>query len=214
MGAHYISDSAGTVGTEQDRSLSNIIIHKKYNGKSVTHDIALLQLKEPVSLGRGVGIVCLSNPSNVLPIDDENKKCVITGWGTLKSGGKQPDKLQEASVPLVSKSRCLKGYPGEIDDSMLCAGLDQGGVDACQGDSGGPLVCEFNGRWFVEGATSWGNGCAKPGYYGIYANVDYLRSWVLSHTGSLPLPSGSPPTGHPSRPPTDRPTTGSGKIFK
>lgn len=49
--------------------------------------------------------------------------------------------------------RCLKGYPNKIDDPMLCAGLDQGGVDACQGDSGGPLVCEYNGQWFLEGAT-------------------------------------------------------------
>ena len=47
-------------------------------------------------------------------------------------------------------SRCLKSYPNGIDDSMLCAGLDKGGVDACQGDSGGPLVCEYNGQWFLE----------------------------------------------------------------
>ena len=84
----------------------------------------------------------------------------------------------QASVPLVSKSRCDKAYPGQIHDSMLCAGLDQGGVDACQGDSGGPLVCEYNGRWFLEGATSWGYGCAFPNKFGVYAQVRYLKSWL------------------------------------
>lgn len=75
-------------------------------------------------------------------------------------------------------SRCLKGYPNMIHDSMLCAGLDKGGVDACQGDSGGPLVCQYNGRWFLEGATSWGHGCAGPMKYGVYAKVRYVKSWI------------------------------------
>ena len=58
--------------------------------------------------------------------------------------------------------RCLNSYPNKIGVSMLCAGLDKGGVDACQGTggSGGPLVCEYNGQWFLEGATSWDYGCA------------------------------------------------------
>lgn len=79
---------------------------------------------------------------------------------------------------LVSTIRCLKAYPTQIHDSMLCAGLDQGGVDACQGDSGGPLVCEYNGKWFIEGATSWGHGCAGPMKYGVYAKVRFVKSWI------------------------------------
>ena len=74
--------------------------------------------------------------------------------------------------------RCLKGFPNKIHDSMLCAGLDQGGVDVCQGDSGGPLVCEYNGQWFLEGATSWGHECAGPIKYGVYAKVRYVKSWI------------------------------------
>ena len=61
---------------------------------------------------------------------------------------------------------------------MLCARLDQGGVDACQGDSGGPLVCEYNGKWFIEGATSWRHGCAGPMKYGVYAKVHYVKQWI------------------------------------
>ena len=87
----------------------------------------------------------------------------------------------QAAVPLVSKQRCVIAYPGYIDDSMLCAGQDEGGIDACQGDSGGPLVCEFNGTWYLEGATSWGYGCAEPKFYGVYAKVRNFKSWLSSN---------------------------------
>ena len=83
----------------------------------------------------------------------------------------------QASVPIVSNSRCKSAY-GRIHDSMICAGFDQGGVDSCQGDSGGPMVCEQGGRWYLEGATSFGRGCAQARYYGVYARVGYLQDWI------------------------------------
>ena len=85
----------------------------------------------------------------------------------------------QASVPLKSEDECSKSYPGRIHDSMVCAGLDQGGIDACQGDSGGPMVCEYSGKFYLEGVTSWGFGCARPGLYGVYADVRYLRKWIV-----------------------------------
>jgi len=178
MGAHY--RLSGSVGTEQDVDITEIIVHENYNPNTYRHDIALLRLAQPVLIGQGVDTVCLPDTNYPLPLDDPGKKCYITGWGTLSSGGSQPNELYEASVPLVSERRCRKAYKGKMHDSMLCAGLDEGGVDACQGDSGGPLVCEFNGRWYLEGATSWGYGCARPNMYGVYAKVRYLHSWVKS----------------------------------
>ena len=153
MGAHY--GKTGSVGTEQKIRVSQIITHENYN-KPLTYsnDIALIKLLKPANLGVGIGLVCLPDMRHALPFDNLNKKCWITGWGRLSSGGSYPNALMQAQVPLVSKGRCLNSYPGEIDDSMLCAGLDAGGVDTCEGDSGGPLVCEFNGTWFLEGITS------------------------------------------------------------
>lgn len=177
LGAHY--RESGSVGTEQDVKIATIIRHPNYRDpKSYSNDIALLKLAEPAKLGRGINPVCLPDFRNPLPLDDPTKKCWITGWGTLKSGGAQPNVLMEATVPLVSEARCKVVYPGQIGDSMLCAGLDKGGVDSCQGDSGGPLVCQFNNLWYLEGATSWGYGCASPNKYGVYAKVRYLKNWV------------------------------------
>merc|ERR1712055_462121 len=64
----------------------------------------------------------------------------------------------------------------EILDSMICAGLKEGGKDSCQGDSGGPFVCEDTGSRCLAGIVSWGYGCARPNYPGVYTEVSYFKS--------------------------------------
>ena len=44
-----------------------------------------------------------------------------------------------------------------------------------QGDSGGPLVYQNGDRPEVLGVTSWGEGCAEPGYPGVYADVSSMQ---------------------------------------
>ena len=71
-------------------------------------------------------------------------------------------------MPVVGDGVCRDIYgPSVIPDSVLCAGQDEGGVDACQGDSGGPIMCGDQ----VSGIVSTGRGCALPGYPGIYTQV-------------------------------------------
>ena len=194
MGAHYRLDDF-SIGTEQDINVENIIVHEQYhNPLTYSNDIALIKLAKPAKLRKGVGLVCFPNPNVTLPFDIPDKRCYITGWGTLSSGGSQPKELMEASVPLVSKGRCQGSYPGKIGESMLCAGLDKGGVDACQGDSGGPLVCDYNGKWHLEGATSWGYGCAAAGKYGVYAKIRYLASWIRNKMENDIIPPTTVPT--------------------
>ncbi len=191
LGAHYRTQRS--VGTEQDIGVAKIIMHENYNSPlKYSNDIALINLVRPADLGEEVGLVCLPDTGHHLPFDNVNKKCWITGWGSLSSWGSSPNTLRQASVPLVSKQRCASAFPSEIDDSMLCAGLAAGGIDTCSGDSGGPLVCEFNGTWYLEGVTSWGYGCAQPGKYGMYANVRNLKSWLLSNMYDVVAPSPSP----------------------
>ena len=109
----------------------------------------------------------------------------FSGFGTLSSGGYLAQVLMQVSVPIVTQSTCKGAYGSNIHESMVCAGLAEGGKDSCQGDSGGPLVCEANGRFFLEGVVSWGSGCARPGKYGVYSRVRYLRKWVDTKIGSF-----------------------------
>jgi secreted trypsin-like serine protease len=63
---------------------------------------------------------------------------------------------------------------------MVCAGYTDGGVDTCQGDSGGPLI--INGR--LAGITSWGNGCARAKYPGVYTRLTTFSADVTEQINS------------------------------
>jgi secreted trypsin-like serine protease len=105
----------------------------------------------------------------------------------LRNGTQYPKELQQVQVPIVSLSDCKESYGSEITARMICAGLPAGGKDSCQGDSGGPLIVrDSQGRWQVlAGIVSWGEGCALPGFFGVYSRVAVLRKWLIDTMAAL-----------------------------
>ena len=84
-------------------------------------------------------------------------------------------------MPLVSRSTCrAAGFLTTITSRMVCAGETEGDIiSPCHGDSGGPLSCpDRNGKWYLAGAVSWGNGCGGGVRYGVYADMMNLKNWV------------------------------------
>merc|ERR1719517_258510 len=212
--AHCGSPSTAYAGLHNRSQTSSgqsrrIVENKKHPNYQATtsydNDLMLLRVDPPFDFGPGVGAACLPETTVAAGTD-----CWITGWGTLSSGGSRPSILQEAMVDIKTNAQCNSDYSGGITDDMICAnGNNNGGTtDACQGDSGGPLVCENGGFWFVEGATSWGYGCANPSYPGVWARVAYNIDWVTQESGVqpiLPNPTPAPPPTPP--PPTPAPGT-------
>jgi trypsin len=125
--------------------------------------------------GSDFAVITLARKVNVPPLPlakDEslyqpNAMATVLGWGRTAESGQASQYLMQASVPLAADTDCAKSYPEFRATAMVCAGYAQGGVDSCQGDSGGPL--EMDG--VLVGITSFGQGCARPGYYGVYTRV-------------------------------------------
>lgn len=114
-------------------------------------------------------------------------KATASGWGTLKEDGKPSCILQEVEVPVISNDRCVSetNYTSKmITPNMLCAGYPgKGERDSCQGDSGGPLVIERpDKRLSLIGVVSWGNGCARKDFPGVYTRVTRFMTWIKANT--------------------------------
>ncbi|KZR99274.1 Transmembrane Protease serine 9, partial [Daphnia magna] len=53
------------------------------------------------------------------------------------------------------------------------------------GDSGGPLIIQAtpNSRWIQVGIVSFGIGCARAEYPGVFTRVSAFRFWIRLASG-------------------------------
>ncbi|KAB1270149.1 Transmembrane protease serine 6 [Camelus dromedarius] len=156
--------------------VSRLLLHPYHEEDSHDYDVALLQLDHPVVRSAAVRPVCLPARSHFF---EPGLHCWITGWGALREGGPTSNGLQKVDVQLIPQDLCSEAYRYQVTPRMLCAGYRRGKKDACQGDSGGPLVCkEPSGRWFLAGLVSWGLGCGRPNYFGVYTRITGVIGWI------------------------------------
>lgn len=160
----------------QIRTLTRMLPHPHYFEEPgpATNDIGLLYWEKPLVFGATVQPIALP-PQSYLPVPYE-QYCNVTGWGQMLEGDDFPmsDHLMAVTKPIISNEECDKAYKGVITDEMLCAGVPEGGLDACQGDSGGPLAV----GGVQLGIVSFGKGCARPGFPGVYARVAFYSDWI------------------------------------
>lgn len=174
IGLHDQKDAKNTETFKAKR----VIVHPGYNSQKMTNDFALVELS-----GNSSFAPIALNPTEI-EIGSEQIMSTVAGWGTTKEGAYSlPNLLQKVDVPLVSNAACNVSYKNQIDDTMICAGYEKGGKDSCQGDSGGPLIAKdvTTGENYLIGVVSWGQGCARASYYGVYAKVNAGLSWIRSY---------------------------------
>jgi len=168
--------------------VAKIYVHPSYNVATSDYDVALLRLARPISAEE---IAVIGTTASELPLDDAGTTAIVSGWGTTSSGGSISTLLRSVGVPIQSNTTCGNAYyPGFTADgevleyhasNMICAGPLGGGKDSCQGDSGGPLAVQApDSSWRVVGTVSFGLGCARPGYPGVYQRLTATSPWIAN----------------------------------
>lgn len=100
----------------------------------------------------------------------------------LISGKNSPVKLK-LGMPIFDHNECISKYQtlnAAISNKQLCAG----GIfakDSCTGDSGGPLMRKLpDGIWETVAIVSYGHGCGRDGWPGVYTSVASYLDWIQS----------------------------------
>jgi secreted trypsin-like serine protease len=189
--------------------------HENYDEWTMDNDVALIELTEAVDLPPvaldldgasfdkavviGWGLTETGEyPRHLLESDIDvvaNDECNI-GIKTIYAKS-----LKQAVVDLGSSygidpaaservgDELAQGIANPLTDSMICAGLKEGGRDSCYGDSGGPLVAMVNGKAVQLGIVSWGEGpveaevkCGHEDVYGVYSRVASFKDWIAGKT--------------------------------
>jgi secreted trypsin-like serine protease len=192
IGAHKTPSASLLGGYQSDGEkhvAKTVFVNPGWAGLgSVSHDAAIIELDTPSS----------KTPVKVASAAERSlwtagTLATIAGFGVTESDGEQPDVLQQARVPIVADGVAAEAYPylvegvdplfgGFESKTQVAAGYPQGGVDTCQGDSGGPLLVPAGSAMRLVGDTSYGAGCAEPGFPGVYGRLAgaTMREWIRS----------------------------------
>jgi secreted trypsin-like serine protease len=194
------------------------VVDSGYNPLNSDYDIALLTLVHPLWSGSVAPSVNGLNTIAPLALDpgaasryanpDVSPAIVATasGWGDVDPAPghatSYPTSLRAVKLPLVSESTCEGQYATieqPITASMICAGGGNASVDTCYGDSGGPLVVDTETParppqdYVLAGLVDFGNGCAQPGYAGVYTRISSpeIMRFLSSGIGNVVAPVGT-----------------------
>jgi len=158
------------------RNVAEVAVHPEWDSANIVNDIALLRLAsdpppeiEPIP----------HLPANLkLTSADIGLAIEFVGFGsTIPGGGGEGTKMHvtnNLSVICPGPSRCRQANPRTI-----CTDMDPGGT--CSGDSGGPGLVVREGREYVAGVTSYGDGYCT--YMACSTKVDEFEDFISNFLG-------------------------------
>lgn len=176
-----LSVVVGTVdnsdGSGQRLSVTEVLLHPRYDADTSTYDAALLRLGGTTS----VAPIALATAAEDF-LEADGTPVTVTGWGDqtplLGGGLLTTNRLREVDLQVVEDAGCsVDGPTGVCAEALL--------KDSCQGDSGGPLFGRVGDRPVQIGIVSYGLGCGVPEFPGVYSEVNNpdIRSFITTHAG-------------------------------
>jgi secreted trypsin-like serine protease len=187
IGASQLAVAVGRTvlssGVGERRDATAVVRHPQYNQPvALANDAALLKVFPPIT---GIAPIRLTALADADRFEVPPQWLTVIGWGTTST--RKPaysDVLREVDVPAVDDPTCRSAYGTSLHAlTMVCAGAPN--IDSCYGDSGGPLFATEAGSRIQVGIVSWGRGCAKKRYPGVYSEVNSssIRGWIRDTSG-------------------------------
>lgn len=175
----HILIMAGKSSIEDQESAiksTKLIVHEGYDKKTHFNDVGLIILAESLVYSSSIQPIPLA-----LHKPTVGSIACVTGWGKNdENAAVLQNNLQMVQLKIVDSGYCNNQYSEKnlvITEEMVCAAAEDYSKDSCQGDSGGPLVVQGE----LVGIVSWGNGCARDGFPGVYASVTHHMQWILDN---------------------------------
>jgi len=177
-------------------AVAKVAVNPGYDRETLRNDVAVITLTKPSS--EKAALVVLEEtpppPGTAMEVAGygAEQEGAVSARRTSKAGvvlrAHQP-RLGMATIPLVARQPCQSAldtvkddvnFSGlSVDDSQICAGRSKNSPDSCQGDSGGPLLTrDATGRARLWGLVSFGVGCGRDGFYGVYTRLGAQRKWL------------------------------------
>jgi len=188
-------------GSAERPIVSAAVLHPDYaeDAGGNTNDVGVLTFAAPVSAAP----LPLIRPGQT-NLWAPGVNATIIGWGAEFEGDQNGSNvLLEATAPIRTDAGCSAYGQFFLTSTMLCVGAANppGSTDTCQGDSGGPLLVPNGGPFVLAGVVSWGNGCNRLNFPGIYTRIGAprLNAWVRGRVSDVDftVTTGAPRAGEP-----------------
>ncbi|XP_054657753.1 cathepsin G-like [Grus americana] len=176
LGAHNINKNEPT---QQVFHVGHWVIHPKYSGYTSENDIMLLKLKPRAKLTKSVSYIPFARYKERV---EPGTTCHVAGWGWTSRSRDVTSVLMEADLKVQRENICEDSFKKYyLQQSMICAGDENGKKAAFRGDSGGPLVC--NGK--AHGIVSYGP--QNSIFPKVFTRVSYFERWIRAELRKFAL---------------------------
>ncbi len=177
-----------TSGGKRVHPIGDPVMHQHWNPKTYENDIALIRISPLAGITPAQLADATIDAQHGHPVND----LIVSGWGRTTETGQISHRLLYVSVPLTDLQTCDETYRRTlrypVSASQICAGSN--GRDSCQGDSGGPLTWRdplSTVPGILLGLASFGFGCGRPGYPGVYTRVIQHEAWIKTVTSQYSM---------------------------
>lgn len=157
--------------------VSHIFPHPNYLSTNYDNDACLIKIYGRFLYGDTIKAVMLPSAGEEVSAGEAVR---TLGWGHTMNPSESSDHLRGVELMVITPQECEEAYKVyKLNASnKICATHPEriDGKDSCQGDSGGPLQSVVTGK--LVGVVSFGQGCAKAEYPGVYLKVSSVRDWI------------------------------------